>query len=66
MSGDPEHTQLCGRLVVRLGGERVEGALPGAQGRLLFGYLCLNRARFVSREELVEAIWGERLPPTRP
>jgi DNA-binding SARP family transcriptional activator len=29
---------------------------------MLFGFLALNRARFVSRDELVEAIWGERLP----
>jgi len=49
-------------LVVRIDGDRVEETLPGAQGRLLLGFLALNRARFVGRDELVEAIWGERLP----
>jgi SARP family transcriptional regulator, regulator of embCAB operon len=54
--------QLCGRLIVRLDGERVEEALPGTQGKRLFGFLALRRSRAVSRDELVEAIWGERLP----
>jgi SARP family transcriptional regulator, regulator of embCAB operon len=54
--------QLCGRLIVRLDGRRVEDELPGGQGRMLFGFLALHRSRFVSREKLVEALWGERLP----
>jgi DNA-binding SARP family transcriptional activator len=54
--------QLCGRLVVRIDGERVEDALPGTQGRLLFGFLALNRDRHLSRSQLAEAVWGERLP----
>jgi DNA-binding SARP family transcriptional activator len=54
--------QLCGRLIVRLEGRRVEDELPGAQGRMLFGFLALHRSRFVSREELMEAVWEERLP----
>jgi SARP family transcriptional regulator, regulator of embCAB operon len=54
--------QLCGRLIVRIDGVRVEDELPGAQGKLLFGFLALNRGRFVPRDELVDAIWGERLP----
>jgi SARP family transcriptional regulator, regulator of embCAB operon len=51
--------QLCGRFVVRLGERRVEDALPGAKGRLLFAYLVLNRLRRVERDELVEAVYGE-------
>jgi len=54
--------QLCGRLLVRLDGERVEDALPGTQGRQLFGFLALNRDRHLSRAQLAEAVWGERLP----
>jgi DNA-binding SARP family transcriptional activator len=54
--------QLCGRMVVRMDGARVEESLPGAQGRMLFGFLALNRSRFVPRDELIDAIWGERLP----
>lgn len=55
--------QLCGRLVVRLQGARVESALPGRQGRLLFGYLALHRLRPSSRDELAAALWDERPPP---
>jgi SARP family transcriptional regulator, regulator of embCAB operon len=54
--------QLCGRYVVELDGERRESRLPGRQGRLLFGYLVLNRDRVVSRDELVEAVWPRDLP----
>jgi DNA-binding SARP family transcriptional activator len=55
--------QLCGRLVVRLGGDRIEDALPGAKGRLLFGYLVLNRARRVDRDELLIAVYGDEVSP---
>jgi len=51
--------QLCGRLAVTTGGRRVEGELPGRQGRLLCGYLTLNRLRPVSRPEVVEALWPD-------
>jgi pentatricopeptide repeat protein len=51
--------QLCGRLVVRLEGRRVEDLLPGPKGRLLFAYLVLNRLRRVDREELLLAVYGE-------
>jgi len=47
---------------VRIGGDRVEDALPGMQGRLLFGFLALNRGAYLSRPQLVEAVWGDRLP----
>ena len=36
--------QLCGRLVARIDGPRIEDALPGRQGRLAFAYLAVNRA----------------------
>jgi SARP family transcriptional regulator, regulator of embCAB operon len=55
--------QLCGRLVVRLGGRRLEDALPGANGRLLLAYLVLNRRRRMSRDELLVAVYGEDAPP---
>jgi DNA-binding SARP family transcriptional activator len=51
--------QLCGRLVVRLAGTRVEDALPGAKGQLLLAYLVLHRARRIGRDELLQAVWGE-------
>jgi SARP family transcriptional regulator, regulator of embCAB operon len=49
--------QLCGPTVIEWNGERLDGHLPGRQGRLLFAYLVLNRHRLVSRDELVEALW---------
>src|ERR687887_1832323 len=55
--------QLCGRLVVELEGRRVEEALPGAKGRLLFAYLVLNRDRRMSRDELLTAVYGEEASP---
>lgn len=54
--------QLCGPTVIERDGDRVDGRLPGRQGRLLFAYLVLNRHRLVSRDELAEAIWPRRLP----
>jgi DNA-binding SARP family transcriptional activator len=55
--------QLCGRFVVRLDGRRVEDALPGAKGQLLFAYLVLNRFRRIGRDELLSAVYGEDAPP---
>jgi SARP family transcriptional regulator, regulator of embCAB operon len=60
---DGTRIQLCGRLVVRLGDRRVESALPGDKGRLLFAYLVLNRFRPSDRDELVTAIYGEDATP---
>jgi DNA-binding SARP family transcriptional activator len=54
--------QLCGRFVARAGGRRIEGELPGRQGRVLFAYLALNRDRVASRAELAEAVWSRELP----
>ena len=51
--------QLCGRLVVRLEGRRVDDALPGALGQLLFAYLALNRLRRIDRDELLMGVYGE-------
>jgi SARP family transcriptional regulator, regulator of embCAB operon len=55
--------QLCGRLVVRLGGRRIEDALPGVKGRLLFAYLVLNRFRLIERGELLTAVYGGEATP---
>src|SRR5919198_6234542 len=65
--GEPRATriQLCGRFVVELDGGRVEDALPGAKGRLLFAYLVLNRDRRTSRDELLTAVYGDEASPDR-
>jgi len=54
--------QLCGPTVIERDGERLEGRLPGRQGRLLFAYLVCNRHRPTSRTELIEALWPRELP----
>jgi DNA-binding SARP family transcriptional activator len=56
-SRTPTRIQLCGTTIVEAGGERLEGRLPGRQGRILFAFLVLNRDRPSSRSELVEAVW---------
>jgi len=45
-----------------VGGRRIDGELPGRQGRLLFAYLVVHRDREVGREELAEALWPGELP----
>jgi len=51
--------QLCGRFVVEIAGRRVDGDLPGRQGRLLVAYLVLKRDRAMTRSELLEALWPD-------
>src|SRR5690349_11612268 len=53
---------LCGPLVVEIDGRRLEGELPGRQGRLLLGYLVAHRRRPVSRAELIEMLWPTDAP----
>jgi DNA-binding SARP family transcriptional activator len=60
--------QLCGRLVARIDGRRVDDVLPGRQGRLAFAYLVANRTRTITRDELTDALWAgtagsDRLSP---
>jgi DNA-binding SARP family transcriptional activator len=54
--------QICGPLVVERDGQRLDGFLPGRQGRLMFAYLVVNRHRQVPRDELAEALWREPDP----
>jgi SARP family transcriptional regulator, regulator of embCAB operon len=61
-STPPTRIQLCGPTVIERAGERLEGRLPGRQGRLLFAYLVLKRHRLAGRGELVEALWPRHLP----
>jgi pentatricopeptide repeat protein len=61
-SDPPTRIQLCGPTVVERNGERIEGQLPGRQGRLLFAYLVLNRYRLTGRDELIGAVWPHGLP----
>jgi DNA-binding SARP family transcriptional activator len=54
--------QLCGRVVFRLEGRRVESDLPGRLGRLLLVHLAVNRRRAVPRHELLDALWPGEAP----
>ena len=54
--------QLCGRFVADIDGCRIEDALPGRIGRVLFAYLILNRGRPLPRDTLLMAGWGEDAP----
>lgn len=54
--------QLCGPLVARIDGTRVEHRLPGRQGRLLFAALTLERRQAVARSALVEIVWSGSPP----
>jgi DNA-binding SARP family transcriptional activator len=58
--------QLCGAFAAELRGRRIDHLLPGRQGRLLLGYLVLGRPRQVSRETLIDALWGGSPPPAAP
>lgn len=54
--------QICGPIVVEFDGERLDQALPGRQGRLLFAFLVLHRHRMIPREEIIDALWGSGGP----
>ena len=54
--------RLCGPVVVESEGRRLDSGLPGRQGRLLFAYLVMNRARGCPRDELIDVLWPEGPP----
>jgi DNA-binding SARP family transcriptional activator len=60
--GESARVQLCGTFAVELLGQRVDNLLPGRQGRLLFAYLVVSRLLPVSRNSLIDALWGDAPP----
>jgi DNA-binding SARP family transcriptional activator len=63
VDADVLRVQLCGDLVLRRGGRVLEDAdLPGRQGRSALAVLVLERERAVTRDEIAEAVWPDRLP----
>lgn len=44
-------------------GVRVETRLPGRKGVLTLGYLAANYDRWITRDELTFALWGDAPPP---
>lgn len=59
----PTRIQLCGRLAIERDGMRVETRLPGRQGVLMLGYLAANLDRWITRDEVADALWGDDPPP---
>jgi DNA-binding SARP family transcriptional activator len=63
--GPRARVYLCGRVMLECGDVVLrDGALGGAQGRLLLAFLGTRRTRLVSRLETVEAVWGAEPPPS--
>lgn len=67
MTDSPASTRvyLCGRVTLECGGTvLMDGALGGAQSRLLLAFLGTRRTRLASRLEVAEAVWGAAPPPS--
>jgi DNA-binding SARP family transcriptional activator len=64
LGGVAEKTRirLCGRFTAEVEGRRLDDALSGRQRLLLFAYLAASGGRPVPRDELIDALWPERLP----
>ena len=62
MGSAPTRIQLCGQFVAEVDGRRIEDALPGRQGRLLFAYLVAERTKPARRDVLMELLWPEGDP----
>jgi class 3 adenylate cyclase len=60
VAGNETRIQLCGRILIKISGRRVEEDLRGRRALVLFAYLTLNRHRTIARKELLEAVWGEK------
>ena len=57
--------RLCGGLSLEVRGVPLDERVPAGQAALVLAFLIVNRARDVRRDELIDAIWGER-PPSDP
>ncbi|MGE5245438.1 MAG: AfsR/SARP family transcriptional regulator [Betaproteobacteria bacterium] len=56
---------LCGRVTVERAGRALsDAALAGRQGRLLLAFLGTRRTQPVSKAQVIDAVWGERTPPS--
>jgi DNA-binding SARP family transcriptional activator len=55
--GETLRFQVCGPVAVVIGGRRVEGELPGRQGRVLLAHLVVHRLRPRDRDQLVADLW---------
>jgi DNA-binding SARP family transcriptional activator/pimeloyl-ACP methyl ester carboxylesterase len=59
------HVQLTGELRVEADDRVLDASrLGGERARLVFALLVLERGRPLTRDELADVVWEERLPPT--
>ena len=54
--------QVCGPLIIRVGGRRCEHELGSRQVRELAAFLIVHRRRAVGRDELMAVLWPEEVP----
>lgn len=54
--------ELCGEVRLEIDGRRRERELPGRLGRILLGFMVLNRRRALTRDELIDALWPNGAP----
>src|SRR3954447_25947095 len=60
--GETLRFQVCGSIAVTVGGRRVEGELPGRQGRVLLAHLVVHRMRPPDRDQLFADLWAAGPP----
>jgi len=56
------HVALVGRLRIGAGGQWLDDAELTRHDRLVLAFLIVERARRVSREELADLVWEDRVP----
>jgi DNA-binding SARP family transcriptional activator len=55
---------ITGNVAIECNGTLVdERRLAGRQGRLAFVYLVSRRASVVTRDDLIDVLWGDHPPP---
>lgn len=63
MESPPIRIYLAGRVSIEARGQLIDSSrFPGQQGRVALCYLALERGRPVTRAELAEVLWRDRLP----
>jgi SARP family transcriptional regulator, regulator of embCAB operon len=62
MASPSVRIQVCGQIAVEVAGVRRESELPGQQGRRLFAFLVVRRGDGLTRDILVDALWGANPP----
>jgi DNA-binding SARP family transcriptional activator len=56
------HISLCGEISITTAAGTIGAELRGAQGRITFAHLLLERARPIPRDRLVDVVWNGEPP----